>query len=185
MSCESAALSSSHALSKMAKDTLPTTKPSSSNSPLKSRTKTASLPPTPTKNKRFSFPTFHRKQDNGEEIDVPARSQTTRKDHHPLAADNETSTSTFAKGRRTSSASTAVPGAAAKSANAALEVGAGVAKRPTMGQMNRQNSVQTRYMAMLLHLDEIPRLHNILASFFTVCSHFLPFHLHISSPLVA
>ncbi|CZR60542.1 uncharacterized protein PAC_10438 [Phialocephala subalpina] len=32
---------------------------------------------------------------------------------------------------------------------------------------NRQNSVQTRYMSMLLSLDTIPRLHNILASFFT------------------
>ncbi|KAF8865153.1 hypothetical protein BDZ45DRAFT_669046 [Acephala macrosclerotiorum] len=31
----------------------------------------------------------------------------------------------------------------------------------------RQNSVQTRYMSMLLSLDTIPRLHNILASFFT------------------
>jgi len=37
--------------------------------------------------------------------------------------------------------------------------------RPTA--MNRQNSVQTRYMNMLLDLDTIPRLHNILASFFT------------------
>jgi hypothetical protein len=32
---------------------------------------------------------------------------------------------------------------------------------------NRQNSVQTRYMTMLLGLDTIPRLHNILVSFFT------------------
>lgn len=35
------------------------------------------------------------------------------------------------------------------------------------GNLNRQNSVQTRYMDMLLSLDTIPRLHNILASFFT------------------
>jgi hypothetical protein len=35
------------------------------------------------------------------------------------------------------------------------------------GQINRQNSVHTRYMEMLLSLDTIPRLHNILASFFT------------------
>ena len=35
------------------------------------------------------------------------------------------------------------------------------------GQLNRQNSVQTRYMNMLLSLDTIPRFHNILASFFT------------------
>lgn len=39
------------------------------------------------------------------------------------------------------------------------------APRPQMP--NRQNSVQTRYMEMLLNLDTIPRLHNILASFFT------------------
>jgi hypothetical protein len=32
---------------------------------------------------------------------------------------------------------------------------------------NRQNSVQTRYITMLLGLDTIPRLHNILSSFFT------------------
>jgi len=32
---------------------------------------------------------------------------------------------------------------------------------------NRQNSIQTRYMDMLLALDTIPRLHTILASFFT------------------
>jgi hypothetical protein len=31
----------------------------------------------------------------------------------------------------------------------------------------RQNSVQTRYMEMLLGLDTIPRLHNIMASFVT------------------
>ena len=31
----------------------------------------------------------------------------------------------------------------------------------------RQNSVQTRYMDMLLAMDTIPRLHNILSSFFT------------------
>ncbi|TVY86868.1 hypothetical protein LAWI1_G007630, partial [Lachnellula willkommii] len=40
------------------------------------------------------------------------------------------------------------------------------ARRPELGP-NRQNSVQTRYMSMLLALDTIPRLHNILASFFT------------------
>ncbi|KAI9048424.1 hypothetical protein LZ554_007260 [Drepanopeziza brunnea f. sp. 'monogermtubi'] len=33
--------------------------------------------------------------------------------------------------------------------------------------LNRQNSAQTRYMTMLLALDTIPRLHNILAAFFT------------------
>lgn len=37
--------------------------------------------------------------------------------------------------------------------------------RPSMP--NRQNSIQTRYMTMLLDLDTIPRLHNIYASFFT------------------
>ncbi|KAG4440533.1 hypothetical protein IFR05_004003 [Cadophora sp. M221] len=35
------------------------------------------------------------------------------------------------------------------------------------GGLNRQNSVQTRYMNMLLAMDTIPRLHNILAAFFT------------------
>jgi hypothetical protein len=35
------------------------------------------------------------------------------------------------------------------------------------GLIERQNSVQTRYMDMLLALDAIPRLHNILAAFFT------------------
>lgn len=38
-------------------------------------------------------------------------------------------------------------------------------KRPPLP--TRQTSVQTRYMTMLLSLDTIPRLHNILASFFT------------------
>jgi len=33
--------------------------------------------------------------------------------------------------------------------------------------LDRQNSVQTRYMDMLLALDTIPRLHTILAAFFT------------------
>src|SRR6187402_2243395 len=32
---------------------------------------------------------------------------------------------------------------------------------------NRQNSVQTRYMNMLLAMDTIPRFHNILIAFFT------------------
>jgi len=36
--------------------------------------------------------------------------------------------------------------------------------RPTVPQ--RQDSVQTRYMSMLLALDTIPRMHNILISFF-------------------
>lgn len=34
-------------------------------------------------------------------------------------------------------------------------------------QLTRVPSVQTRYMEMLLHLDEIPRVFNILASLFT------------------
>jgi hypothetical protein len=38
---------------------------------------------------------------------------------------------------------------------------------PSRPAMNRQNSIQTRYMTMLLDLDTIPRLHNIYASFFT------------------
>ncbi|KAM3075082.1 hypothetical protein ACMFMG_007460 [Clarireedia jacksonii] len=36
--------------------------------------------------------------------------------------------------------------------------------RPTV--LNRQTSVQTRYMNMLLSLDDIPRLHNIYVAFF-------------------
>lgn len=32
--------------------------------------------------------------------------------------------------------------------------------------LGRQNSVQTRYVSMLLDLDTIPRMHNIMASFF-------------------
>lgn len=39
------------------------------------------------------------------------------------------------------------------------------ARRPT-GGLHRQNTLQTRYMDMLLSLDTIPRIHNILASFF-------------------
>ena len=37
--------------------------------------------------------------------------------------------------------------------------------RPDM--LRRTTSVQTQYMDMLLGMDQIPRLHNILASFFT------------------
>ena len=33
--------------------------------------------------------------------------------------------------------------------------------------LRRRSSLQTRYMNMLLDMDSIPRLHNILASFFT------------------
>ena len=38
---------------------------------------------------------------------------------------------------------------------------------PPRPYLTRVPSVQTRYMEMLLHLDQIPRLHNILASVFT------------------
>lgn len=38
---------------------------------------------------------------------------------------------------------------------------------PRPGVPIRHNSVQTRYMDMLLAMDTIPRLHNILSSFFT------------------
>ncbi|KAH8602197.1 hypothetical protein B0O99DRAFT_648032 [Bisporella sp. PMI_857] len=41
------------------------------------------------------------------------------------------------------------------------------APKPRPGLPTRQNSVQTRYINMLLDLDTIPRLHNIYASFFT------------------
>ncbi|KAI3391724.1 hypothetical protein diail_6865 [Diaporthe ilicicola] len=43
--------------------------------------------------------------------------------------------------------------------------GNGPQRRPTAG-LQRANTLQTRYMEMLLSLDKIPRLHNILASFF-------------------
>jgi hypothetical protein len=38
---------------------------------------------------------------------------------------------------------------------------------PRPGVSVRQNSVQTRYMDMLLAMDTIPRLHNLLSSFLT------------------
>lgn len=38
-------------------------------------------------------------------------------------------------------------------------------RRPT-NVLNRQETIQTRYMAMLLQLDLVPRMHNILSSFF-------------------
>jgi hypothetical protein len=44
----------------------------------------------------------------------------------------------------------------------AITTGAPCPSAPT-----RQNSVQTRYIDMLLAMDTIPRLHNILSSFFT------------------
>ncbi|KAB5572616.1 hypothetical protein GE09DRAFT_1100255 [Coniochaeta sp. 2T2.1] len=37
---------------------------------------------------------------------------------------------------------------------------------PPFNPHSRSNNLQTRYMAMLLSLDKIPRLHNILAAFF-------------------
>lgn len=43
--------------------------------------------------------------------------------------------------------------------------GNGPQRRPTAG-LHRENTLQTRYMEMLLSLDKIPRLHNILAAFF-------------------
>ena len=136
----------------MAKDRVPiraTTSPSHSINPLKSPSKSeASLPPPPAKHKRLSFPTFHHHDGLTNELSnycENAKSKT----------ENDSEKIDVVKDRRTSSALKAVPTT-------------GIPKRPTMGQINRQNSVQTRYMTMLLHLDEIPRLHNILASFFTV-----------------
>jgi hypothetical protein len=38
---------------------------------------------------------------------------------------------------------------------------------PRPAAPSRQSSVQTRYMGMLLDMDKVPRLHNILSSFFT------------------
>lgn len=39
--------------------------------------------------------------------------------------------------------------------------------RPTKPSLTRTTTAQTRYMEMLLGLDTIPRIHNLLASFFT------------------
>ncbi|KAI9730633.1 MAG: hypothetical protein M1818_008115 [Claussenomyces sp. TS43310] len=55
-------------------------------------------------------------------------------------------------------------GAATKAASAAGSTAPSVTMRP--GAPERMNSVQTRYMNMLLALDTIPRLHNLYASFF-------------------
>src|SRR5271156_1206544 len=45
------------------------------------------------------------------------------------------------------------------------QAAASLPQRPQV--LTRVPSVQTRYMGMLLHLDQIPRLHNILAAVFT------------------
>jgi hypothetical protein len=46
-----------------------------------------------------------------------------------------------------------------------VQAAASLPQRPQV--LTRMPSVQTRYMGMLLHLDNIPRLHNILAAVFT------------------
>lgn len=45
------------------------------------------------------------------------------------------------------------------------QAAASLPQRPQV--LTRMPSIQTRYMGMLLHLDNIPRLHNILAAIFT------------------
>ena len=57
------------------------------------------------------------------------------------------------------------PDAPSKSKNKSKYPPASQTGRPDI--LKRSNSVQTRYMNMLLNLDTIPRFHNILASFFT------------------
>jgi hypothetical protein len=50
-------------------------------------------------------------------------------------------------------------------AKALVSVNSVGSSRP--GGLSRQNSAQTQYMSMLLAVDTVPRLHNILSSFFT------------------
>ncbi len=73
----------------------------------------------------------------------------------------------------TTSAQTPVPGAH-RNSRGHLSTGkqdvpdtAITTNAPRPGALVRQNSVQTRYMDMLLAMDTIPRLHNVLSSFFT------------------
>jgi hypothetical protein len=56
----------------------------------------------------------------------------------------------------------------------------GTASRARPTGLNRQNSVQTRYMNMLLSLDDIPRMHNIYVAFFNCMS--LPHPLFHPTP---
>lgn len=101
-----------------------------------------------------------------------------------------------------------------KKSNSSIVTGSSTLKPARPDGLNRQNSVQTRYMNMLLSLDTIPRMHNIYISFFSCKSsssrisnpqpstinplaltssrdppcrfHNLPRHIHISpiSPLI-
>ncbi|KAF7898234.1 hypothetical protein EAF00_004680 [Botryotinia globosa] len=50
--------------------------------------------------------------------------------------------------------------------NSSTVTGCSTLKSARPAGLNRQNSVQTRYMNMLLSLDTIPRMHNIYISFF-------------------
>lgn len=72
--------------------------------------------------------------------------------------------------QRTPSSFESITSTKSRSKGAAMEP----EKHPELGPLpqrpqllTRTPSVQTRYVSMLLHLDDIPRLHNILAAVFT------------------
>ncbi|KAK6599460.1 hypothetical protein H4I96_04207 [Botrytis cinerea] len=54
-----------------------------------------------------------------------------------------------------------------KKSNSSIVTGSSTLKPARPDGLDRQNSVQTRYMNMLLSLDTIPRMHNIYISFFS------------------
>ncbi|KAF7954240.1 hypothetical protein EAE96_005369 [Botrytis aclada] len=54
-----------------------------------------------------------------------------------------------------------------KKSNSSTVTGSSTLKSARPDGLNRQNSVQTKYMNMLLSLDTIPRMHNIYISFFS------------------
>ncbi|KAJ4420049.1 hypothetical protein N0V82_004621 [Gnomoniopsis sp. IMI 355080] len=68
--------------------------------------------------------------------------------------------STMAQPQRSSSSRTS---ASVKSPS--IRTTGNVLRRPTNG-LHRQETIRTRYMDMLLQLDLVPRMHNILSSFF-------------------
>src|SRR5271156_6188422 len=50
-------------------------------------------------------------------------------------------------------------------------------RRPT--ELSRTSTTQTQFMSMLLGQHKIPRLHNILASFFTVSNSYIHLYIYI------
>lgn len=67
-----------------------------------------------------------------------------------------------------------------KISNSSTVTGSSTLKSARPVGLNRQNSVQTRYMNMLLSLDTIPRMHNIYISFFSCKSSYLS---NLNSPM--